>query len=95
MVQALTPATIVCRKSDLLTAEVNGEIVLMSVQDGLYFGLNAIGSDIWRRLETPVQVAALCAALTADYQGQASVIERDVLDLLETLATKHLIEIRA
>lgn len=95
MVPTLTPATIVSRKPDLLTAEVNGEIVLMSVQDGLYFGLNAVSSDIWRRLETPVQVAALCRALADDYQGDPAVIERDVLDHLATLATKHLVEIRA
>lgn len=77
-----------------LTAEVDGEVVLMSVSDGMYFGLNTVGSDIWRRLAQPTRVADLCAALSADYEGDAAQIERDVLTLLTKLVERQLVEIR-
>lgn len=84
--------TLVCRKSDILAADVGGEVVLMSVSQWHYFGLNAIGSEIWRRLETHQSVADLCAGLIADYEGDAVQIERDVIALLDKLAERNLLE---
>ncbi len=90
----ITPTSVMQRKPDLLTAEIDGEFVLMSLKDGLYFGLNDIGSDIWKRLAEPIEVRALCAALAADYNGDPALIERDVLELLEKLAARQLLENR-
>lgn len=83
----------VVQSREPLSAEVDGETVLMSVEQGRYFGLDAIGGDVWRRLETPVRVSDLCAGLAADYEGEPDVIERDVLDLLGKMAERRLIEV--
>ncbi len=88
----MTRDSLVCRKSDILAAEVGGEVVLMSVSQWHYFGLNAIATDIWKRLEQRQTVAALCAGLAADYQGDAAQIERDVIELLDRLAERNLLE---
>lgn len=85
--------SIVVVRPEPLEAEVDGEIVLMSVADGLYFGLNDIASDIWRRLARPIRVDALCAALAADYEGDPAAIERDVLILANRLAERGLINV--
>lgn len=83
----------VVQSREPLSAEVDGETVLMSVEQGRYFGLDAIGGDVWHRLESPVRVSDLCAALAADYDGAPDVIERDVLDLLGRMAARGLIEV--
>lgn len=88
----ITRDSLVCRKSDILAADVGGEVVLMSVSQWHYFGLNAIGSEIWKRLETRQSVADLCAGLAADYEGDAGQIERDVIALLDKLAGRNLLE---
>lgn len=88
----ITRDTIISRKKDILTAEVAGEVVLMSVSHWRYFGLNAVGSDIWKRLESSQSVADLCADLTKHYQGNAQEIERDVFDLLAKLEERNLLE---
>jgi hypothetical protein len=88
----ITRDSLVCRKSDVLAAEVGGEVVLMSVAQWHYFGLNAIGTDIWKRLEQRQSVAALCAGLAADYDGEAQAIEHDVIELLNKLAARNLLE---
>jgi hypothetical protein len=46
---SIVDATIVSRGPSVLTAEVDGEIVMMSIKQGRYFGLDDIGSDIWKR----------------------------------------------
>lgn len=77
-----------------LAADIGGEVVLMSVERGNYFGLDDIGSEIWRRLERPVRVADLVAGLATDYDADLATIERDVLALLQDLARHGLIAAR-
>ncbi|HYD97749.1 MAG TPA: PqqD family protein [Alphaproteobacteria bacterium] len=82
------------RRSDrALATEVGGEMVMMDVEQGVYFGLDAIGTDIWKRLETPVSVQALAAALAQDYDAPVETIERDVLALLASMAERGLVEV--
>lgn len=88
-----TALATVVRTRDVLAADVDGELVLMSVEQGLYFGLDAIGADIWGRLEEPVRVADLCASLAADYEGDPATIERDVLALLDRMAARGLVAV--
>lgn len=83
-------ATIV-RTSETLATEVDGEIVLISIRDGRYFGLDQIGSEIWRRLETPKQVSALVTELKDHFDGDAEVIERETLAFLDTLSGSNLV----
>jgi hypothetical protein len=88
----ITPQTIVQRRRDALAAEVGGELVLMSVEHGKYYGLDDVGSDVWRRIEQPIAVEQLCAELAREYRGDPSAIERDVVALLEKFAGQDLLE---
>ena len=65
----------------------------MSGTRGNYYGLNAIGADIWQRLGEPIVVSNLCVALTEDYNADNETISRDVLVLLEHMASEGLIEV--
>lgn len=89
----LTLAAVLSRKPDVLSTEIDGEIVLMSVREGCYVGLNEVGSEIWRRIEAPVRVSALCADLAQAYDGDPRAIERDVLELLNQLNERRLLDV--
>ncbi len=79
---AITDATIISRSPSVLTAEVDGEIVMMSVERGHYFGLDNIGSDIWKRIEPPCSFATLIESLIVDYEADRATIMIDVQNLL-------------
>lgn len=64
----------------------------MSVERGKYYGLDAISTDVWKRLERPTVVGELCDALSREYSGESSLIEQDVISLLEKLAEQDLLE---
>lgn len=74
--------TIVSRSPSVLTAEVDGETVMMSIEQGRYFGLNDIGSDIWKRIEPPCSFATLIEGLAADYEADRATIRTDVQNFL-------------
>jgi hypothetical protein len=75
-------ATIVSRNPSVLTADLNGEVVMLSIEQGRYIGLDEIGSDIWRRIEPPCSFATLIEGLAADYEADRATIIADVENLL-------------
>jgi hypothetical protein len=79
---AIADATIVSRSPSVLTAELGGEIVMMSIEQGRYFALDHIGSDIWRRIESPCSFATLIEGLAAEYEADRATINADVQNLL-------------
>jgi hypothetical protein len=81
---------IACRDG-LIDAEIDDEIVALSVDHGTCYGLNRVGSRIWTLLAKPVRIGDLCAALLAQYRVDPEVCERQVLDLLEELRAEGLI----
>lgn len=87
--------SLVRRNESSLSAEVDNSLVLMSIDKGNYYSLDAIGSDIWQRIDGQVAVADLCTALEQEYDADAETIRRDVLALLERLVAENLIEICA
>ncbi|WP_298373301.1 PqqD family peptide modification chaperone [Azospirillum sp.] len=76
---------------DILTTEIDSEIVMMDVDSGNYYNLDEIGSVIWRRLAAPLAVERLCRDLETLYDAPATVIEQDVLALLTRMEEKRLI----
>ena len=90
----ITGEVTVIRNASVLAAEIGGELVLMSVSQWHYFGLNSVASDIWERLASPVRVETLCETLSAEYDGDIKVIRQDVMELLSKLASRELIEVQ-
>ena len=85
--------TLISRSPSVLTAEVDGEIVMMSIEQGRYFGLDDIGSDIWKRIEPPCSFAALVDGLAADYQADRATIAADVQALLDRMADQDVVRL--
>jgi hypothetical protein len=86
-------STVISRSQSMLTAEVDGEIVMMSIDRGCYFGLDDIGSDIWKRLDAPCAFADLVDRLVADYAADRATIAADVQALLVRMAEHDVVRL--
>ncbi|HEX3940126.1 MAG TPA: PqqD family peptide modification chaperone [Acidobacteriaceae bacterium] len=89
----LSLSSTVCHSPNPVAADVAGETVLMSLERSRCYGLGDIGSEIWKRLRSPVRISDLVAALTEEYEAPPGAIEHDVLELLATLAEEGLIRV--
>ena len=87
----ISATTLISRSPSVLTAEVDGEVVMMSIEQGRYFGLDDIGSDIWKRIEPPCSFASLIDALAADYEADRATIAADVQILLGRMAEQDVV----
>lgn len=90
---ALSAASVVVRNPGTMTDEVDGEVLAMNVDNGAFYGLNAVGSHVWNLIAEPRAVGDICDQLTAAYDVERSVCELEVLGLLETLREEHLIQV--
>ena len=67
------------------------EDVYPSIEQGRYFGLDDIGSDIWRRIEPPCSFAELIDRLVADYDADRATITADVQSLLGRMVEQDVV----
>jgi hypothetical protein len=86
-------SSVVSWSADAVATEVNDEIVLMNLERDRCYGLGTTGSDIWRRLREPIQVAELLTQLWADYDSAPGQIDLDVLRTLNEFAAEGLIRV--
>lgn len=82
---AIADTTLLSRSPTVITAQVLGEIVMMSIERSSYFALDDIGSDIWRRIESPCAFADLVDRLATDYDADRATIAADVKALLDRM----------
>jgi hypothetical protein len=90
-VPALSLATVVACAEGFVEAEVDEDMVALNVERGSCYGLNGVGSRIWKLLSRPTRIGDLCATLLAEYEVPPDVCERDVLALLEELRAEGMI----
>lgn len=79
------------RHPQLVSADMDGDLVMMSVEDGHYYGLGGIGPRIWALLETPITAPEIADAITSEYDVVRDECERDVDRFLESLLGDGLI----
>jgi hypothetical protein len=91
--QKMDRSTIVVRVAGLCAGELDGEAVLMSVDQGRYYGMDPIGTRIWGLIENPVAVSDICDQLRKEYKVTPEDCERDVLTFLNELAEANLLRV--
>lgn len=80
------------RSKGLITTEVDGELVMMSVDKGKYFGLNEIGHAIWQLLDKFSTPAEIISQLQKEYKVDRETCEEDVMDFLQEMAGKGVVD---
>lgn len=76
----------------VVSREVGGEMVLLDLASGQYFGLDPVGSRIWELLsEGTRSLGSICDAVEAEYEAERQQIETDVIALADHLLEMNLI----
>ena len=87
----LKPTDTVFRGQDQVSAEIDGQAMIMSIEKGEYYGLDEIGSRIWTLIETPHTVDAICVKLLEEYDVNREICENQVIEFLENLLNTGLV----
>jgi hypothetical protein len=90
----LNKDTFVQRNPKLLSNQMDGEIVMMSIDNGEYYGLDEIGSRIWELMEKPVSLHSLAEQLMAEFDVDYEDCLRDTKEFLTDLFDKDLVLVK-
>ena len=91
--EEISPNSVVRWSARAVATEVNDEIVLMNLERDRCYGLGVTGSEIWRRMREPIEVAELLTQLESVYQAAPGEIQSDVLKTLQQFAAEGLIQV--
>ncbi len=78
---------------DVVFRELGGEMVLLNLKSGVYFGLNETGTQMWTLLAELKDPERVVEALEQEYAASRAQLEGDLRELLGTLRAKGLIEL--
>lgn len=87
----MSATTTYVRRSDLHAVDMDGEIVMMGVDQGQYFGLRDVAASLWRALAEPCTVDELVAAVVAEYDVAPEQCRPDVESFVAHLVEQSLV----
>lgn len=79
------------RDDTLQTVEMDGEFVMMGVDQGEYYAVKGVAATLWRHLAEPCDLDTLCAAVADDYDVTPDACRADVAAFLEQLSGKGMV----
>ena len=91
--ETLTADSIIVASEDQISSKLDDEKVILSLEDGMYYGLNPAGARVWDIIQKPTSIKDVQHQLLNVYDVDAEQCERDLLALISDLAAEDLIEI--
>ena len=76
---------------DVVFRELEGEAVLLNLETGIYFGLNATGLRMWQLIEQHRTLDRVLALLTREFDAPAAELEADLLAWVSQLEDQGLL----
>jgi hypothetical protein len=91
--QVIREDTVITRSVDFATADMEDETVMVSIENGKYYGMDPVGSRIWELLSEPQSLADLVKALCGEYEVEPERCKADVLVFLNYLRGEDLVRL--
>jgi hypothetical protein len=92
--QKLNLHSVVQRDPDVITGEAGEDVVMVSIDNGQYYGVSEVAREIWQALERPRTVSDLISDLVVNYNVDRTVCEKETLLFLEELLAERLLQVR-
>ena len=87
---SLTLTDRVAVRPDVIFRALGAEAIVLNLEGGLYFGLDAVGSRIWALVETQ-NLESASQTLAAEYDVSIEEARRDVVVFVQTLVDRGLL----
>ena len=93
MSKGLSIASAVRIKDDVIFNDLQGEVVLLNLKTGIYFGLDPVGTRAWQLIQDHGRLEPVKDAMLGEYEVYAEDLWKDLQDLVIRLADHGLVEV--
>jgi Coenzyme PQQ synthesis protein D (PqqD) len=76
---------------DVIFRELNGEAVILNLDNGTYFGLNSVGMRIWQLCEQHASLREVWEAMQREFDAPGDALQSDLLAFVNELCSKRLL----
>lgn len=76
-----------------LSSKLGGEMAILNLQSGVYFGLNSVGARVWELIQTSKTVGAIRDAILSEFDVTADIAQRDLQNLLVQMRDHGMIQL--
>jgi hypothetical protein len=90
----ISESSIITASGEQISSSLGEETVILNLKNGVYHGLNEMGTRIWDLIQQPKVVKEIKQTLLEEYEVESEVCMRDLLTLLENLKVSELIEVK-
>ena len=80
--------------SELVAANLDGEVVILGFKSGSYFGLDHVGALVWELIQEPRRIADIRDRILDEYDIDPARCEQDLHNLFGDLLDKGLVVIQ-
>jgi hypothetical protein len=81
------------RSSSQVSCDLAGEVVILSLPEGFYYSLDAVGARIWCLVSEAIAVSALHARIVGEFEVSDARCRADILGFLDELRSRGLIDV--
>ena len=89
----ITAQSKIILNQELLQSEIDGETIMMSIDNGKYYGLNTVASRIWEIIKEEPIFSELIKKLTSEYNIEEEQCNTETIEFLKNLVENKLIKI--
>jgi hypothetical protein len=90
----ITESALVSTTDRQVACSVAGETIILQLREGVYYGLNSVGSCIWRTVQGSCSVAQIVDAVLAEFDVSREQCLADLRELLAELTKHELVNVR-
>lgn len=88
----LTRETRIVVTGDQVSADLEGETVILHMTEGAYYGLDRVGSRIWHSLAAPVALGDVLQRVLDEFDVEESRAWEDLVQLVRELLDRGLVQ---
>lgn len=85
--------SVVSQKKGLDTTDLDGELVMMDIDNGKYYNFNLVGGRIWKMIEKPISIKEISNQLSKEFDIDEKKCETSVINFISKLKSNELIKI--
>ena len=90
----LSDSTVVAAIEDQVSCDLAGESVILNLRDGVYYGLDPVGTDIWLLAQQSKTITQIRDTLMDKYEVDPEQCEQGLQAFLKDMSSKGLVELR-
>ena len=88
------PGHLIVCNPDLVAVDMDGELVMLNIARGAYFGLDGVGPRVWALISHPITLEDLTTTICLEYDIDPATCRADLVALLADMHSAGVITVR-